>query len=141
MTELSHYGVKGMKWGVRRDHAVLDRLAGRKSNPGGRNRAERKANKQQRNSDWKNLKKSTTRGERKQLASEARSSKLDYIVNTVMNEPTNTLVSLSSPMGGGVIVRGETFVDEILKKGRTFDVLHTDLADKSTLEVKKAFGD
>jgi hypothetical protein len=27
---LEHYGVKGMKWGVRRDQATLDRKAGRK---------------------------------------------------------------------------------------------------------------
>ena len=26
---LCHYGVKGMKWGVRRDKEELDRLAGR----------------------------------------------------------------------------------------------------------------
>lgn len=28
---LEHYGVKGMKWGVRRDQATLDRAAGRRS--------------------------------------------------------------------------------------------------------------
>lgn len=37
---LEHYGVKGMRWGVRRDQATLDRAAGRKTA-----RAERKANK------------------------------------------------------------------------------------------------
>ena len=29
--ELQHHGIKGMKWGVRRSQAVLDRAAGRKS--------------------------------------------------------------------------------------------------------------
>lgn len=28
---LEHYGVKGMKWGVRRDQSTLDRKAGRKA--------------------------------------------------------------------------------------------------------------
>lgn len=28
---LEHYGIKGMKWGVRRDRRTLDRLAGRKT--------------------------------------------------------------------------------------------------------------
>lgn len=31
MTELTHYGVPGMKWGVRRSQATLDRKAGRKA--------------------------------------------------------------------------------------------------------------
>jgi hypothetical protein len=30
---LEHYGIKGMKWGVRRDRSVLDRQAGRTSGP------------------------------------------------------------------------------------------------------------
>ena len=30
---IEHYGVKGMKWGVRRDQAVLDRAAGRNAIP------------------------------------------------------------------------------------------------------------
>lgn len=31
---LEHYGIKGMKWGVRRDRRTLDRLAGRTTSKG-----------------------------------------------------------------------------------------------------------
>ena len=44
---LQHYGVKGMKWGVRRSQAQLDRAAGRSSKKSARKESRRK-NKEQR---------------------------------------------------------------------------------------------
>lgn len=42
-TEISHYGVKGMKWGVRRSQAQLDRAAKRRSNSPAAKRKEAKS--------------------------------------------------------------------------------------------------
>ncbi len=136
MTEISHYGVKGMKWGVRRDHQVLDKLAGRRSNPGGETKEIRKERKKERDSDWKKFKSETTSKERRKLSKEARASKADYIINTVVKDPKNTLVATQTPAGRNLIVSGEAFVEH-LKAGGAFNVLATDIGDKNTLDIKE----
>lgn len=55
---LEHYGIKGMKWGVRRDQRTLDRIAGRKTSEGSSkkttNSGKNQTKKAQRRSDVRN---------------------------------------------------------------------------------------
>lgn len=129
MSILYHYGVKGMKWGVRRDRAVLDRLAGRKTTSNAETKAERKAENKKAKKQWKEFKSKTGWLERRGLRKKAIQSRADYIVNDVLNNEDNRLVTITNPnniLASTKIATGKEFADH-LKKGGAFDALNTEL--------------
>lgn len=128
---LQHYGVKGMKWGVRRDQATLDRLAGgrnlRKAQAREGTRAQRKATRRQQRDDWKNYKKTTSRKERRADARMARETKIKHLLSEANKQPSRALV-ISREGSFPQLVTGKQFVDHMMKGGAV-DVNATNLTD------------
>ena len=121
-----HYGVKGMKWGVRRDQPVLDRLAGRRTRSSAATRSQRKAENKQAKQQWKDFKSKTSRKERRGMRKEALESRAAYVIDRAMNED-NTYVSLMNAVTGQkTIATGSQFVDH-LAAGGAFDVKTTEI--------------
>lgn len=113
---LAHYGVKGMKWGVRRDDAVLARIGG------GKLADETKEEKQA----YKAYKKSTSRKERKQDRKLARESRARHLIETSVANPKN-FVAVGTP-GYPTLMRGQEFVD-YLSRGGAFNPMTTNITD------------
>lgn len=125
---LKHYGVKGMKWGVRRDEATLNRIAGRKVKAvGGRNTDAKSVNAQAKK-DWKAYKDSTTRKERREDRQKALEEKANYLIETALKND-KSLILISGPYGGGTLVSGREFVDHLSNRG-AFAPLYTDVYRK-----------
>lgn len=119
MTTFSHYGVKGMKWGVTRDEAVMSRIAGARKfdDP------DRKAT----DAAYKDYKKTTTRKERRADKKAVRESKANYLIEKAASDKT-ALLSISLPGSNGLnhVLSGEAFV-EYLSNGGSFNPLYSDL--------------
>jgi hypothetical protein len=113
---LAHYGVKGMKWGVRRDEAVLARITG------GKLADETKEEKQA----YKAYKKSTSGKERRQDRRGARESLAAHIVETSVANPKN-FVKVGTP-GYPTLMRGQEFVD-YLSRGGAFNPMTTSITN------------
>lgn len=117
--ELFHYGVKGMKWGVSRDEAMLARIAGRKSSQ------ETVEDKQR----YKEYKKSTTRKERRADKREALRARAEHVVAEAADKPQNKLVETKNPRTGlPIIMTGEEFVREV-SSGGSFSPMDTYVID------------
>lgn len=128
--ELFHYGVKGMKWGVSRDDAVLARIGGRRMT--GQTKTERKETDQR----YKEYKKSTTRKERKADRAEVAMERGKMILDEALKNPTR-LVALGSPSGGApMLMEGREFVKE-MGKGRAFSPMDSAITD---LELRDLAG-
>lgn len=113
---LAHYGVKGMKWGVRRDEAVLARIAG------GRMQGETKEDKKR----YKDYKKSTSRKERRKDKREVLNARASHLIETSMANPRN-FVEVGTP-GYPTLMRGKEFVD-YLSRGGAFNPMSTNITD------------
>lgn len=124
---LEHYGVKGMKWGVRRDQALLDRIAGRRNRAVGGTRQERKAANKKAKQDWKDYKSSTTRQERRSDRKAAIESKANFILDKALNSPT-TLFEIHTPGNVKTLTTGKALVDH-LSAGGAFSPVYTDISD------------
>ena len=127
---LEHYGVKGMKWGVRKDEAVLRRLTRDMTRvaPEGATRAERKASRKADKKAWKDYKNSTTRKERRQDARVAREQKMMYLIDKATKDPNVLLVTRSSVMESPTLVTGKEFVNH-MSRGGAVNISMTELAD------------
>lgn len=127
---LEHYGVKGMKWGVRKDEAVLRRLTRDMTRvaPEGATRAERKASRQADKKAWEDYKNSTTRKERRQDAREAREQKLSYLVEEAVKDPYVLLATRNSITEAPTLVMGKEFVDH-MSRGGAVNIGLTELTD------------
>lgn len=128
MNDLTHYGVKGMKWGVTKDEAVLRKIAGDNTQlkPSGGTRSERRALKKQVKRDWKAYKKSTTSKERKEDRVKARQEKMSYILDTVSNDKSAMVVTRGA-YGHKVILSGSDFVTHMVHGG-LMDVPSTEIS-------------
>ena len=113
---LMHFGVKGMKWGVRRDDAVLARIAGR------RIQGETKEDRQR----YKDYKKSTSRKDRRADRREARLSKANKVVEDALKARSDDLVSTMTPQGYRQIMTAKDFVTH-LSNGGYFDAMSTEV--------------
>lgn len=113
---LEHYGVKGMKWGVSKDEAVLARIGG------GRVSGETKADRQK----FKDYKKSTSKKERRSDKNEARTTRAQHLVETSLANPRN-FVQVGTP-GYPTLMRGKEFVD-YLSRGGAFNPMTTNITD------------
>ena len=113
---LEHYGVKGMKWGVTRDEAVLARIGG------GRVAGETKADRQK----FKEYKKSTSRKERRADKEEVRVTRAKHLIETSLANPKN-FVLVGTP-GYPTLMRGKEFVD-YLGQGGAFNPMTTNITD------------
>lgn len=113
---LEHYGVKGMKWGVTRDEAVLRRLSGQRVNLRGAPKEERKAFKEQAKKDWKDYKSKTTRKERREDRRRAEEEKLGYILDQVSKDK-KTLLQINTPGQMPTLISGKEFVDHLGRGG------------------------
>lgn len=127
---LEHYGVKGMKWGVRKDEAVLRRLTRDMTRvaPEGATRAERKASRKADKKAWEDYKNSTTRKERRQDARDAREQKMMYLVEEAIKDPNVLLATRNSIMESPTLVMGQEFVDH-MSRGGAVNVGLTELTD------------
>lgn len=125
---LAHYGVKGMKWGVRRDQAILDRISGRRTKAVGGTREDRKKLTSDANKKYKEYKDSTTRKERKADRKQAIAERASWLVDEAMKNPER-MIHVS--MGQGSVPRlasGKEFVNH-LSRGGAFDPKYTDITD------------
>ena len=102
---LFHYGVKGMKWGVRRDEAMLNRIGGLRQRVVGGTAQERKQLLKEHKRDWQNYKKSTTRAERKADAKKVWEEKVLYLAEEIKKDP---LVAIAY---GDTVYVGRYFAD------------------------------
>lgn len=112
----AHHGIKGMKWGVRRDEAVLARIAG------GRIQGETKDDRQK----YKTYKKSTSRKDRKKDRWEARTSRVNHLVETSLKNPKN-FVQVGTP-GYPTLMSGKEFVN-YLSRGGALNPMTTNITD------------
>lgn len=133
MSLLWHYGVKGMKWGVRRDQAVLDRLAGRRTRSSAATRSERKADNKAAKQQWKDFKSTTSRKERRGMRREALESRAGYVIDRAMNEDNAYVSLMNSATGQKTIATGHQFIAH-LAAGGAFDVKTTEIV---TIEQRK----
>lgn len=124
---LKHYGVKGMKWGVRRDQATLDRLAGGRNLRKAQGREGGRAEKRQQKSDWKDYKRSTTRKERRTDARQARETKVKHLIEEATKNPRRAIV-ISSEGSIPTLTTGKQFIDHMMKGGAV-DVNATNLTN------------
>lgn len=124
---LEHHGVKGMKWGVRRDQALLDRIAGRRTKAVGGTREQRKAANKQAKEDWKNYKSSTTRKERRADKKAAIESKANYIIENALKSPT-TVFQINTPGNIPTLTTGKEMIDH-LSRGGAFSPVYTDITN------------
>lgn len=113
---LSHYGVKGMKWGVTRDEAVLRRMSGQQVKLRGGTKQERKAFNAQAKKDWKDYKSKTTRQERLEDRRRAEEAKIGYILDQVSKDD-KTLLQISTPGQYPTLMSGKEFVDHLGRGG------------------------
>lgn len=126
---LKHYGVKGMKWGVRKDEVLLRKIAGdeKRVRLVGGTKEDRKALNKQAKKDWKDYKKSTTRSERRSDRRTARSEKMAYLYDTVKNDPA-TMVETRDPQGYRTLIAGEAFI-KYIESGGALNVPATEISD------------
>lgn len=111
---LEHYGVKGMKWGVTRDDAVLNRMIGRRSV------GETKEDKQR----FKDYKKSTSFKDRRADRKQAIQAKANKTVEDALKMPTS-LIRVGTP-GYPTLMTGKEFTT-YLSEGGYFDAVMTDI--------------
>lgn len=116
MSFLAHHGVKGMKWGVQRDEAVLARIAG------ARVRGETKEDKQR----YKEYKKTTSRKERKADRREVIQQKADNLIKTALKNP-DILIEVSTGPGAKTLATGKSFVEHLAAGGR-FDPVFSNVS-------------
>ena len=95
---LQHYGVKGMKWGIRRDRRERQQKVTRRQNAAMNREAAYKFN--------------TEKGQK--------------IVQKAMSEPYSLIIT-KPPGGYPQLVSGEQFISYLVKTGGYFDVRATDL--------------
>lgn len=123
-TALGHHGVKGMKWGVRRDEELLARIGGK------RLRGEDAATK----AKYKEYKKTTSRKERKADRREVRESRARYLIEEAGKTPTRLFV-ISTPQGL-IGMQGKEFIEK-LSLGMPFDSLGSGGTDIFLPQSKK----
>lgn len=124
---LAHYGVKGMKWGVRRDEATLRRLTGQRVKAGGGTREERKTMNKQAKKDWKDYKKSTTRKERKADSRAANESKMQYILDQIIND-AGTMIEVREN-GVRNLMLGDEFIERLSANGGLVIPMNVEISD------------
>lgn len=112
MTTLSHHGIKGMKWGVRRDEAVLARIAGGRI--AGETREDR--------AKYKAYKKATPRAERKADREKVLNQRINGLVKDALKNP-NDMYIVGTP-GHNTMMVGREFT-KYLARGGVFDPLST----------------
>lgn len=133
MQNLKHYGVKGMKWGVRKDEEVLNRLTKGPLRPAidispGRpktSRQERKATRAQGKKDWAEYKSKTTKEERKTDKKKAIESKLNYLVSEAAKDPMRGFSTIDAK-GNYHLVTGQQFMEQLARGGHV-NVAYTDI--------------
>ena len=130
LAELTHHGVKGMKWGVRKDQYVLNKLTGVRTVAAGEDKATKKSHKKQGKADWKSYKKSTTRKERKEDKRKALLAKGQQFAEQALKQPKSLFVLTTGPNNRYLATGKE--VAEHLKAGGRFDVKTSYLAAEYT---------
>jgi hypothetical protein len=113
---LAHYGVKGMKWGVRRDEEMMGRIAGYKARG---ESAETKAR-------YKEYKKTTSRKQRKADKAAVIESRAQALLDDAMKNPLN-IMEVGTP-GYPTLMEGKEFV-EMLSRGGVFNPMTTHVTD------------
>lgn len=116
---LTHYGVKGMKWGVRKDERILNKLIGR-SNEYSKDRSVRKAEKASDKQAWSNFKRSTTSKERRELKRKAIQERATDILNQASKNPELLYAIVTPGSSYPTVATGREFV-EYAARGGVFD--------------------
>ena len=119
--ELFHYGVKGMKWGVRKDEHAMNRIAGYKNTDASKSEVKETS------AQVKAYKKSTTRAQRKQDIKDIYESKAEYIIEEARKNPKK-LVAVVEEDGITSIAEGRQFI-EALDKGGSFNPMLSSVTD------------
>lgn len=117
---LAHYGVKGMKWGVRRDERLMSRIAGYR--PTDETKEERKEGK----AAYKEYKKSTSRKERRADKRAIFESRAQAVLDDALKNPLN-IMQVGTP-GYPTLMQGKEFVD-MMGKGGVFNPMTTFVTD------------
>ena len=115
-SHLEHHGVKGMKWGVKKDEDLLVRMTGRRLAPEGNTKEERKASRKASDAAWKNYKKNTRFSERLKDSQAARASKIEYVLEEATKKK-NLLIQTPTAQGWQVVMSGREFMKHLENGG------------------------
>lgn len=120
---LAHYGVKGMKWGVRKDEVLLNKIVGANVKAAGGTRAERRALTKNASQQFRNYKKKTPKPQRKLDREKAIQEKIQYLLDEAKKKPTRAFM-INNGDGIPTLVRGKEFL-EAVEAGQAFNPVET----------------
>lgn len=102
MTTLIHAGVKGMKWGVRKeDDALLSRVVGYKSTS---ETSEDRAR-------YKEYKNTTSKSQRRLDKRDVLTARINYVIEDSLSKPLNFVVA--GTIGAQTLMSGKEFVEKM----------------------------
>jgi len=121
---LTHHGIKGMQWGVRRDRNRPGGADG-KPNNGGDSSSSKSGSGKSSSSGSPRLSRKEFKAKIKVEKEEFYKQKADRVIGAALKDP-HTLISLSNGVGYPTVVTGRKF-KTYLERGGVFDIKYTDV--------------
>jgi hypothetical protein len=121
---LTHHGIKGMRWGVRRDRNRPGGADG-KPNNGGDSSSSKSGSGKSSSSGSPRLSRKEFKAKIKVEKEEFYKQKADRVIGAALKDP-HTLISLSNGVGYPTVVTGREF-KTYLERGGVFDIKYTDV--------------